>query len=392
VQQVEAEIVIASGVRTPFGRFGGGLKDHSALDLAELVVAEVVRRAGIAPEHVDGVVLGTVVSDTPQGAYMAKHAGLRAGMSERITGLCVNRLCGSGLQAIISAAHSVAFGDGSLYVAGGTECLSHVPFLVPGARYGLRLGDATLVDPLSGKSAALVDPTSGMVMGSTGDRVAQLHGISREEADAFALRSQERALAANRDGSFARDFVTIPDVIEADEHPRETSLEKLGSLRTIFTEDGICTAGNSSGLNDGAGALLVLSAERARELGVPPRARLVSYAVTGCAPEVMGMGPVSATRTALERAGLDLADLDVIEINEAFAAQVLAVGKGLDWDWDRVNPNGGAVAIGHPLGASGARLMVMLLRELEDGGGRYGLATACIGGGQGIAIVVERLP
>jgi acetyl-CoA C-acetyltransferase len=218
-----------------------------------------------------------------------------------------------------------------------------------------------------------------------------VYGVSREEADEFALRSHTRALQANRDGSFGRDFVSMQDVIEADEQPRETSLEKLATLPAIFSDGGVCTPGNSSGLNDGAAALVVLSAVRAGELGVRPRARLVSYAVTGCAPDLMGMGPVSSTKVALERAGLALEDLDVIEINEAFAAQVLAVGKELGWEWERVNPNGGAVALGHPLGASGGRLMVMLLRELEDGGGRYGLATACIGGGQGISVIVERL-
>jgi acetyl-CoA C-acetyltransferase len=386
------QVVLAGGVRTPFGRFGGALKDTPARELAELVVREALERAGVPPTEVDGVVLGHVVQDTPDSVYMAKHAGLAAGMPETITGLVVNRLCGSGLQAVLTAAQSILLGEGSLYVAGGAECLSHVPYQLPGTRYGMRLGpDGGIRDPLAGPGAAFVDPTSGLVMGATGDNVAKRYRITREQADEFALRSHERALAANRDGSFAPDIVAVGEM-EHDEHPRETSLEKLASLKTIFSEDGVCTAGNSSGINDGAGALLVLSGERARDLGVRPLTRVVSWAVTGCEPSVMGIGPVSSTRVALERAGLSLDDLDVIEINEAFAAQVLAVGKELDWDWDRVNPHGGAVALGHPLGASGARLTVMLLRELEERDGRYGLATACIGGGQGIALIVERLP
>ncbi len=385
------EVVLAGGVRTPFGRFGGALKDTPARELAELVVREALERTGVPPAEVDGVVLGHVVRDTPDSVYMAKHAGLKAGMPPTITGLVVNRLCGSGLQAVLTSAQSILLGEGTVYVAGGTECLSHVPYELPGARYGMRLGSADgLRDPLSGPGAVFVDPTSEMVMGATGDNLARRYGITREQADEFALRSHGGALAANRDGSFAPDVVPVGEM-EHDEHPRETSLEKLASLKPIFGEDGICTAGNSSGLNDGAAALLVLSRARAQELSVAARARVVSWAVTGCEPSIMGIAPVSSTRLALERAGLELGDLDVIEINEAFAAQVLAVGKELGWDPERVNPHGGAVALGHPLGASGARLTIMLLRELEEVGGRYGLATACIGGGQGISLIVERV-
>ena len=385
------EVVLAGGVRTPFGRFGGALKDTPARELAELVVRKVLEETGVSPAAMDGVVLGHVVRDTPDGVYMAKHAGLKAGMLPTITGLVVNRLCGSGLQAILTATQSILLGDGAAYVAGGTECLSHVPYELPGARYGMRLGSSEgLRDPLSGPGAVFIDPTSEMVMGATGDNLARRYDITREQADEFALRSHERALAANRNGSFAPDVVPVGEM-EHDEHPRQTSLEKLSALKPLFGEDGVCTAGNSSGLNDGAGALLVLSRARAQELGVTPRVRVVSWAVTGCEPSIMGIGPVSSTRRALERAGLALDDLDVIEINEAFAAQVLAVGKVLGWDWERVNPHGGAVALGHPLGASGARLTIMLLRELDEAGGRYGLATACIGGGQGISLIVERL-
>jgi acetyl-CoA C-acetyltransferase len=388
MMELPKEIVLAGGVRTPFGRFGGGLKDTSALELAEVVVAEAVGRAGVDPGAVDGVVLGTVMQDTPQGVYMAKHAGLKAGMSERITGLCVNRLCGSGLQAVVSAAQSILVGDGAAYVAGGSESLSHMPFLVPGARYGLRLGDGALVDPLSGSAAAYVDPSSKLVMGATGDRVARAHGITREQADAFALRSHERALSASRSGAFAPDVVAVGD-LALDEQPRETSSEQLAALRLAFSEDGVCTAGNSSSINDGAAALLVLSAERARELGAAARARILSWGITGCAPELMGMGPVASTRLALERAGLTLGDLDVIEINEAFAAQVLADGNALGFDWDRVNVNGGAIALGHPIGASGARVLTTLLYELRRRGGRRGLATLCLGGGGAVALAVE---
>ena len=389
---IEQEIMLAGGVRTPFGRFGGALKDTSALELAELVVKETLARAGVPPTEVDGVILGNVIQDTPQGVYMAKHAGLRAGMPDRITGLVVNRLCGSGLQAIVSSAQAIALGDGSVYVAGGAEALSHVPYQLPGARYGMRLGEANgLVDPLSGHGTAFADATTGMIMGSTADKLAQLYGITREQADSFAYRSHQSALRANRDGTFARDWVPVGDLLDHDEHPRDSSLDQLASLRLLFSDDGVCTVGNSSGLNDGAAAVVVLSRKRAGELGVAPRGRIVSWAITGCDPSLMGIGPVASTTAALERAGLTLDDLDVIEINEAFAAQVLAVGKELGWDGERVNPNGGAVALGHPLGASGARLVVMLLSELEDANGRYGLATACIGGGQGIALIVERL-
>lgn len=384
------EIVLAGGIRTPFGRFGGALKDTSALRLGEVVVAEALRRAGIAPGAADGVVLGNVLSDEPQSVYLAKHAGLAAGMPHRITGLCVNRLCGSGLQAVVSAAQSIEFGDGDVYVAGGVECMSNQPYQLPGARWGWCLGGGSIRDPLSGDEAGFIDPTTRLVMGATADRIAIRYGITREEADAFAWRSNQRALAANRDGSFAHDMVPVGDLLDCDEHPRDSTPEQLAKLRPIFTEDGVCTAGNSSGINDGAAAMVVLSAERAGELGVVPRARIVSWGITGCDPALMGIGPVASTRVALERAGLELADLDVIEINEAFAAQVLAVGKELEWDDERVNPHGGAVALGHPLGASGGRLLVMLMRELEERGGRYGLATVCIGGGQGISLVIER--
>jgi acetyl-CoA C-acetyltransferase len=282
-------------------------------------------------------------------------------------------------------------GEGSSYVAGGVEAMSGVPFQLPGARYGWRLGAGRVRDPLAGDEAGFIDPSCRMVMGATADRLAQRYGITREEADAFAWRSNQRALAANADGSFAADLVAIGDLLARDEHPRDSTPEQLATLRTIFTEDGVCTAGNSSGINDGGGAMLVASDARARELGVVPRGRIVSWGITGCDPAVMGIGPVVATRLALDRAGLTLDDLDVIEINEAFAAQVLAVGKELEWDDARVNPHGGAVALGHPLGASGARLVVMLLRELEERDGGFGVATACIGGGQGIALIIERL-
>jgi acetyl-CoA acetyltransferase family protein len=256
----------------------------------------------------------------------------------------------------------------------------------------MRLGAANgLVDPLSGHATAFADATTGMVMGATGDKLAKQYGITRPDADAFAYRSHQRALRANRDGTFAKHMVQVGDLLDHDEHPRDSTLDELALLRPIFTEDGVCTAGNSSGLNDGAAALVVLAGERARTLGVVPRARVVSWAVTGCDPSVMGIGPVAATNQALERAGLRLDEIDVIEINEAFAAQVLAVGNELGWDEERVNPHGGAVALGHPLGASGARLLVMLMSELEERAGRYGIGTACIGGGQGIALVVERL-
>jgi acetyl-CoA C-acetyltransferase len=386
------EIVLAGGVRTPFGRFGGALKDTASIELAELVVGEALARAGVPAAAVDGVVLGNVLQDTPQGVYMAKHAGLRAGMSERITGLVVNRACGSGIQAVVSSAQSISLGEGAVYVAGGAECLSHVPYQLPGARYGMRLGEANgLVDPLAGHATAFADATTGMVMGATGDKLAKQYGISRADADAFAYRSHQRALRANRDGTFAKDMVPVGDLLDHDEHPRDSTLEQLASLRSIFTEDGVCTAGNSSGLNDGAAALVVLAGERADALGVVPRARVVSWAVTGCDPSIMGIGPVASTKLALERAELRLEDIDVVEINEAFAAQVLAVGMELDWDDERVNPYGGAVALGHPLGASGARLLVMLMSELDERRGRYGIATACTGGGMGITIVVERL-
>ncbi|MBE3566653.1 MAG: 3-oxoadipyl-CoA thiolase [Thermogemmatispora sp.] len=396
------EAVIVSAVRTPIGRYAGALKDVRPDDLAALVITEAVRRAGIEPGSVEDVILGCANQAGEDNRNVARMALLLAGLPIHVAGQTVNRLCGSGLQAINSAAQAIQVGAGDTFVAGGVESMTRAPFVLGKAESAFSRS-ATLYDTTLGwrfinpRLAAMHYPYS---MGETAENVAERYGISREEQDRYALRSHQRAVAAQQDGRFAEEIVPVPipqkkgepGLVSKDEHPRpDTSLEKLAALKPAFREGGTVTAGNSAGINDGAAALVMMSESRARALGLRPRARIVATAVAGVDPAYMGLGPIPATRKALQRAGLSINDLDLIELNEAFAAQVLQCVRELEIDEEKLNVNGGAIALGHPLGCSGARIMVTLLHELERRGGRYGLATMCIGVGQGIATIIERL-
>jgi 3-oxoadipyl-CoA thiolase len=397
------EAWIVSAVRTPIGRYGGALRSVRPDDLAAVAIGAAVQRAGIDPALVDDVVLGNANGAGEDNRNVARMAALLAGLPVEVAGQTVNRLCGSGLQAINSAAHAIMVGDGDVFVAGGVESMTRAPWVMLKPETAYERGEHALVDTTLGwrftnpRLAELHHPWS---MGETGEHVAERHGISRQDQDAFALRSQSLATAAMAAGRFADQLVAVPvtgprgepDVVEQDEHPRpDTSAEALARLTPAFRAGGSVTAGNSSGINDGAAAVLLVEAERARTLELRPMARIVSTAVAGIDPAVMGMGPVPAVRRALERAGLSVDDLDLVELNEAFASQSVACVRELGIKETRVNVNGGAIALGHPLGMSGARLVTMLVHELRRSGGRYGLAAMCIGVGQGIATVVEHL-
>jgi len=397
------EAWIVEAVRTPIGRYGGALASVRPDDLAALVVRAVVERSGIDPALVEDVILGCANQAGEDNRNVARMAALLAGLPVEVAGLTVNRLCGSGLQAINSAAHAIAADDGDVFIAGGVESMTRAPYVMAKpeaafARGAPELHDTTLgwrfVNP---RLAAEHYPFS---MGETGENVAERWGVSRERQDAFALESQRRAVAAIEGGRFHDQIVPVevpqrkgePVVVARDEHPRaDTSAEALARLRPAFRDGGTVTAGNASGINDGASAVLVVEAERARTLGLRPMARVVATAVAGVDPAIMGIGPVPAVRKALARAGLAVGDLDLVELNEAFASQSLVCLDELGLDPARVNVNGGAIALGHPLGTSGGRLVTMLVHELGRTGGRYGLATMCIGVGQGIATVVERI-
>ena len=381
--------VVLSAVRTPVGRYGGALAGVRPDDLAATAIAAAVERAGITPGAIEDVYLGCANQAGEDNRNVARMASLLAGLPESVAGVTVNRLCASGLSAVVSACHAVAAGDGDLFVAGGVESMSRAPLVLAKPDKAFPRGDRVVYDTTLGwrfpnpRLEAMFPLES---MGETGENVAERYGVTREEQDAFALRSQERWAAAD----FSDELVAVAGV-ERDEHPRpDTTLEKLGSLRPAFREDGTVTAGNSSGINDGAAALVIASEEKARELGVEPLGRFVASAVAGVDPRVMGIGPVPAVRRVLERAGLDADDLDLVELNEAFASQSLVVIRELRLDPERVNVNGGAIALGHPLGMSGARLVVTLLHELRRRAGRYGLATLCVGVGQGQAALFER--
>ncbi len=397
------DAVIVDGVRTPIGRYGGALKDVRPDDLAALTIREVVRRTGVPPEAIEDVVLGCANQAGEDNRNVARMAALLADLPLEVGGLTVNRLCGSGMSAVHYATLAIWAGQGDVYIAGGVESMTRAPFvfLKPDTafpREGITAYDSTIGWRFT--NPALAERHYPYVMGETAENVAERWGISREEQDAFALASQQRAVAAQRAGRLAEEIVPVPvparrgetRLVTDDEHPRpDTSLEALAKLRPAFRSGGTVTAGNSSGVNDGAAALLLTSAARARELGLRPLARVVALAVAGVDPAYMGVGPVPATRKVLQRAGLRLADMDIIELNEAFAAQVLACVRDLEIPLARLNPNGGAIALGHPLGMSGARLILTLARELRRRGGRYGLATMCIGVGQGIATVLEHV-
>jgi 3-oxoadipyl-CoA thiolase len=387
------EAVILSAVRTPVGRYGGALSGERPDDLAGLVVAEAVARAGVPAAEIEDVYLGCANQAGEDNRNVARMAALLAGLPQEVAGVTLNRLCASGLSAIVSACHAVRAGDGDLFVAGGVESMSRAPLVLGKPDRAFPRGDRTAWDSTLGwrfpnPRLEVMFPLESM--GETGENVAERFGVSREEQDAFALESQRRHAAAAESGRFDDELVAVGDVV-ADEHPRpDTSLEKLAALKPAFREDGTVTAGNSSGMNDGAAALVVASAERAEALETEPLARFVGNAVGGVDPRIMGIGPVPAVRKLLARTGVEVADIDLVELNEAFASQSVEVIRELGLDSARVNVNGGAIAIGHPLGMSGARLVVTLLHELRRRAGRYGLATLCVGVGQGQAALFER--
>ncbi len=390
------DVVILSAVRTAIGGYGGSLKDVVLSDLAAQVVAEAVRRSGVASEAVQSTILGNVIRTDPHDAYLARLAALKAGLPQSSQSLTVNRLCGSGLEAIVLAAQQIQLGEIEVAVAGGAESMSRSAYHMPAARWGQRMGDAAIVDEMI---MVLTDPFGNGHMGVTAENVAAEYGISRADQDSFAAESHRRAIAAIQAGYFKDQILPIElktrkgvTVFDTDEHPRDNvSAESLGSLKPAFKKDGSVTAGNASGINDGASAVVLMERSRAEKEERKPLARLVSYARAGVDPRVMGTGPIPAVKLALERANLSVADIDVVESNEAFAAQACAVAQALGFDPARVNPNGGAVALGHPVGASGAIITTKALYELERTGGRYAVATLCIGGGQGIAAVFERI-
>lgn len=390
------DVFIVAAVRTAVGTFGGTLRDIPPSQLGSIVAAEAVRRCGVDPGAIGHVVFGQVVPTEPRDAYLARVVGMEAGLGQDTPALTVNRLCGSGLQAILSAAQMLALGDAELAVAGGAESMSRAPFQSPATRWGARFGDATLTDVLHG---VLSDPFHRILMGVTAENIAERYGIGRETQDAYALESHRRAERAWDEERFKDQIVPVTVrqkrqsvAFDRDEHIRRgATAEDFRKLPAVFKEGGSVTAGNASGMNDGAAAVLLATADAVRRHGLVPMARLVSYAFAGVDPAYMGMGPVPATTAAMARAGLRVADMDVIEANEAFAAQACAVAQELGFDPDRVNPNGSGISIGHPVGATGAINTVKLVHELRRTGRRYGLVTLCIGGGQGIAAVIERL-
>lgn len=391
------EVVIVGACRTPVGSFNGTLKDTSATDLGALVMAEAVKRAGIKAEQLDEVIFGCVLQ-AGQGQNVARQAMIKAGIPQEVTAFTINKVCGSGLKAVSLAAQVIKAGDADIVLAGGMESMSMAPYALDKARSGYRMGPGTLVDIMI--KDGLWEAFNNYHMGITAENINEQWGITREEQDEFGVRSQERALAAIASGRFKDEIVPVVlktkkgDVVfDTDEYPKATTLEKMGSLKPAFKKDGSVTAANASGINDGAAGFIVMSKEKADELGIKPLAKIVSYASGGVDPKIMGIGPVPASKKALEKAGLTVDDLDLIEANEAFAAQSIAVGRDMGWadKMDKVNVNGGAIAIGHPIGASGGRILCTLLYEMQKRQSKYGLATLCIGGGMGTALIVERM-
>ena len=390
------DVFIVGGARTPMTEYAGALKDVSALELGAIAARGAFAKTGVQPEWIDHAVVGNVLQTSSDAIYGARHVALKAGVPIEVPALTVNRLCGSGIQAAVSGAQLIQLDEAEMVLAGGIENMSQAPHVIRGLRSGLRLGQGKLEDSLY---EALLDPYCGLFMAQTAEKCAGKYGISRLEQDEFALRSQQLAVRAWDEGRFADEVVPVEiktrkgvTVVDKDDHMRpDTTIEGLGKLATAFSKEGTVTAGNASGIVDG-GAVIILASERAvKEKGLKPVARLRAWAAVGVDPSIMGMGPAPATRKALEKAGLSLADLDLVEVNEAFAGQYLAVEKELGLDRDKVNVNGGAIALGHPLGMSGTRLILTLTQELKRRGKRYGVATACIGGGQGIAAIVESL-
>ena len=391
------EVVIASAARTALGSFGGSLKDVPAAELGAIVIKEAVKRAGINPEQVEEVVMGNVIQ-AGLGQNVARQATLKAGLPNEVPAMTINKVCGSGLRTVALAAQMIKAGDADIVVAGGMENMSAAPYVLDKARWGQRMGDGKLVDTMI--KDALWDAFNNYHMGVTAENIAKQWGLTREMQDEFSAASQAKAEAAIKAGKFKEEIVPVvipqrkgdPIVFDTDEFPRfGTTVEKLAKLKPAFVKDGTVTAGNASGINDGAAAFVVMSAEKAAELGVKPLAKIVSYGSKGLDPAIMGYGPFHATKKALEAANLTVEDMDLIEANEAFAAQSLAVAKDLNFDMSKVNVNGGAIALGHPVGASGARILTTLLYEMEKRDAKRGLATLCIGGGMGTALIVERV-
>lgn len=390
------EVVVVAGVRTAVGDFGGSLKDFSPTQLGAMVVKEVVARAGVSADQVGHVVFGHVVNSEPRDMYLSRVAAIEGGLDKSTPALTLNRLCGSGLQAIVTAAQSIMLGDADVAIGGGAESMSKAPYILPAARWGARMGDMKGIDMMVG---ALHDPFHVIHMGVTAENVAKEFNVSREDQDALAVESHKRAANAIANGYFKEQILPIeikskkgPVMFDTDEHVRgDATVEGMAKLKTVFQKDGTVTAGNASGLNDGAGAVLLMERSAAEKAGKKPMARLVAYANTGVEPTIMGIGPVSATKKALVKAGLKIEDMDVVEANEAFAAQACAVTKELGMDPAKVNPNGSGISIGHPIGATGAIITVKALYELQRIQGRYALVTMCIGGGQGIAAIFERM-
>jgi acetyl-CoA acyltransferase 2 len=398
-QGISKDIVFLSGRRTPFGTFGGSLKDLTATELGAVAARAALASAGVEPDVIDHVVFGNALQTSADAIYLARHVGLKAGVPQEVPMLTVNRLCGSGFQGIVSAAQEILLGHAEVCLAGGTESMSQAPHVVRGARWGsLRLGEAGgfFEDTLW---QSLLDTQCDLTMAQTAEELAERYGVTREEADQVALDSQRRAKRAWDEGRFDGEITPVTlrtrkgeTEFATDEHMRpDTTMEVLASLRPYFKKDGLVTAGNASGIGDGAAAAVVASADWAERTGKEPIGRLVSWGVVGVDPHIMGIGPAPAGRLALKNAGLSLDDMDLIEVNEAFAPQVVAVAKELDLDMDKTNVDGGAIALTHPLAASGARITVHLLHELRRRGGRYALGSACIGGGQGMAVIVENL-
>jgi len=388
--------VIVSAVRTPVGSYGGVFKDVSAVTLGTIAVKEALKRANISPDMVDEVIFGNVLQ-AGQGQNVARQVSIQAGIPDYVTSYTINKVCGSGLKTVALAAQAIKAGDAEVIVVGGTENMSQAPYLLPSNRWGQRMGNGQVIDYMV--ADGLTDIFNNYHMGITAENIVEKYSLTREEQDKLSYNSQIRAEEALKNGRFKEEIVPVeipqrkgdPVVIKDDEYPKfGTTMESLGKLRPAFKKEGSVTAGNASGINDGAAALVVMSEEKAKELGLKVIAEIVSYASAGVDPAIMGTGPIPASKKALEKAGMTIEEIDLVEANEAFAAQALSVAKDLNLDMEKVNVNGGAIAIGHPIGASGARILVTLLHEMEKRDNKTGLATLCIGGGQGIAMVVRR--
>jgi len=389
------DIVILGGARTAIGAFGGALAGTSPIDLCTTVATAALDRSGVIPDQIGHVAIGHVINTEPRDMYLSRVAAMQAGIPESTPAMNVNRLCGSGVQAIVSMVQTLQLGDAEFALAGGAESMSRSPFIISDQRWGTKMGDVNTQDMMLG---ALNCPFGTGHMGITAENVAREHGISRADQDAFALQSQDRAAAAINAGYFDSQITPVQVRVKRntvdflrDEHPKTTTLETLGGLRAVFEKDGTVTAGNASGLNDGAAAIVMATADAAKAAGLTPKFRVIGYAHAGVRPEVMGIGPIPAVQKLLAKTGLAASDFDVIESNEAFASQALAVSKELKFDPTQVNPNGGAIALGHPVGATGAIIAVKAMYELDRTGGKRGLITMCIGGGQGIALAIERI-